>query len=154
MPLAGPKRRVPHPQPDTAGEQSSKTQSKSPPRAGAFPAIWHRGASAPSVLLWHWFTLMQRTQDREFSTFSKPLVLMSPRQRVALIQTHEGSRKLWNRAGRFVAPPCITNRSFYGVKVPVSSEEKADSARITPAPRRRSRLSTKTAGSSVHLKFF
>jgi len=41
------------------------------------------------------------------------------------------------QAERFVAPPCITNRSLHWVKVPVPSEEKADSASSTPAPRRR-----------------
>ena len=46
------------------------------------------------------------------------------RRRAALIQTYGGSRRIRNRAGHFVAPPCITIRSLYGVKVPVSSEEK------------------------------
>jgi len=49
-----------------------------------------------------------------------------------------GSRRIRNRAGRFVAPPFITNRSLHEVKIPVSSEEKADSRSPTPAPLRRS----------------
>ena len=40
-----------------------------------------------------------------------------------------------------------------GVKAPVSSEERTDSASSTPAPYRRSSPSAKTAGSSVHSNF-
>jgi len=44
---------------------------------------------------------------------------MSPRQWAALIKTHGGSRRTQNRAGRFVAPSCITiRRSLYGEKCP------------------------------------
>ena len=75
---------------------------------------------------------------------------MSPRRRVALIQTYGGSRIIRNRAGRFVAPPCITIRSFHVVEVPISPEEKTDSASSTPEPCGRSDPSTKTAG-NCHL---
>ena len=73
--------------------------------------------------------------------------------RAELIKTYEGSRRTRNRAGRFVAPPCIMIRSFYVVKVPVLSEEKTDSASSTPTPCRRSSPSAKTAGKSVHSNF-
>ena len=41
-----------------------------------------------------------------------------------MIQTYGGSRRTRNRAGRFVAPPCIKIRSLYGQKCPYRSRRK------------------------------
>ena len=78
---------------------------------------------------------------------------MSPRRRVALIQTYGGSRKIRNQAGRFVASPYTTKRSFHGVKIIVSSKEKTDSPSSTPSPCRQNSPSAKTTGNSVLSKF-
>jgi len=99
---------------------------------------------------------------------------MSPRRRAALIQTLGGLRRIRSPCCYCLdpAPPlregggCIrrirnergasshqraSRPSFEGVKVPLSSEEKTDSASSTPAPCRRSSPSAKAAGKSIQI---